>query len=40
MSSWIILAAVLVASLMTLFFSALTYSLRDFSRARLTDILE
>ena len=31
MSTWILLAAVAVASLMTLFFSTLTYSLRDFS---------
>ncbi len=37
---WFILAAVLVATAMTLFFSSLTYSLRDFSKARLSDLLE
>jgi putative hemolysin len=40
MTIWILLAAVVVAALMSLFFSALTYSLRDYSRARLTDLLE
>jgi len=39
-SVWIIVAATGLAALMSLFFSALTYSLRDFSRARLTDLLE
>jgi len=39
-SEWIILAAVAVATLMTLLFSSLTYALRDFSRARLSDLLE
>ena len=40
MSVGILLLAVFVATLLSLFFSTLTYSLRDFSRARLTDILE
>src|SRR2546423_15111911 len=40
MSTGLIVAGVMVASLMALFFSSLTYSLRDFSRAKLTDLLE
>ncbi|MEO6436102.1 MAG: hemolysin family protein [Tepidisphaeraceae bacterium] len=40
MSFALVVAAVAVAALLTLFFSTLTYSLRDFSRAKLTDALE
>jgi len=37
---YLIIAAIVAAALLTLFFSTLTYSLRDFSRARLSDSLE
>jgi CBS domain containing-hemolysin-like protein len=40
MSITVIIAAVAVATLMSLLFSTLTYSLRDFSRARLADALK
>ena len=40
MSIWIVVAAVAVAALLSLFFSTLTYALRDFSRARLESALE
>jgi len=40
MSLWIVLAAVAAVMLLTLLFSTLTYSLRDFSRARLEGALE
>src|SRR5439155_22967302 len=40
MSVALVLAGVMVATLLSLFFSALTYSLRDFSRAKLADLLE
>src|SRR5439155_22570632 len=36
---WLILG-ILVAALLSLFFSTLTYSLRDYSRPQLTDYLE
>ena len=39
MSIWVALAAVAVAALSSLLFSTLTYSLRDFSRARLESAL-
>ena len=39
MTPWIIVAAIAVATLMSLFFSSLTYALRDFSRAKLADLL-
>src|SRR5436190_23926833 len=37
---YITLIAIAGSALLTLFFSTLTYSLRDFSRARLSDSLE
>ena len=40
MSTGIILLAIAVAALLSLLFSTLTYSLRDFSRAKLQDALE
>ena len=40
MSIGLVIAAVAVATLLSLFFSTLTYSLRDFSRARLEGSLE
>src|SRR5439155_21793192 len=40
MTVGIILLAIAVAALLSLLFSTLTYSLRDFSRAKLTDELE
>jgi putative hemolysin len=40
MSPLVIVAIILVAVLATLFFSALSYSLRDFSRARLSEYLD
>src|SRR5688500_15532642 len=40
MTIYIIIAAIICASLLTLFFSTLTYSLRGYSRARLADLLE
>jgi putative hemolysin len=40
MNITVIIAAVAVATLMSLLFSTLTYSLRDFSRARLADALK
>src|SRR5687768_14909222 len=40
MSIWFVLAAVAAATLMSLLFSTLTYSLRDFSRSRLETALE
>ena len=39
MSVYLVIAAIFVGALASLVFSTLTYSLRDFSRARLTDIL-
>ena len=39
MNPYLVIAAILVAALASLVFSTLTYSLRDFSRTRLTDIL-
>jgi CBS domain containing-hemolysin-like protein len=38
--SWMTLAGVAVAALLSLIFSSLTYSLRDLSRTRLADLLE
>ncbi len=40
MSIWLVIAAVAAATRMSLLFSTLTYSLRDFSRARLESALE
>ena len=40
MSIGILIVAVFVATVLALFFSAATYALRDFSRAKLTDLLE
>ena len=40
MSIWIVLAALAAAAVLSLFFSTLTYSLREFSRARLETALE
>jgi putative hemolysin len=40
MSIGLVIAAVMAATLLSLFFSTLTYSLRDFSRARLESSLE
>jgi len=40
MSIWLVIAAVAAATLLSLLFSTLTYSLRDFSRARLESALE
>src|SRR5688572_7980420 len=40
MSIWLVIAAVCAATLLSLLFSTLTYSLRDFSRARLESALE
>jgi CBS domain containing-hemolysin-like protein len=39
-SDVLLVVAIGVATLLVLFFSSLTYSLRDFSRAKLTDLLE
>src|SRR5688572_9378238 len=39
MSFWLTVVAVVASSLLALFFSALTYSLRDYSRAKLADLL-
>ncbi len=39
MNAYFVIAAILMAALASLVFSTLTYSLRDFSRTRLTDIL-
>ncbi|HYO09220.1 MAG TPA: CNNM domain-containing protein, partial [Tepidisphaeraceae bacterium] len=40
MNAWFLVAGIALAAAMTLFFSTLTYSLRDFSRAKLTNLLE
>ena len=40
MSMWITIGAVTAAALLSLLFSTLTYSLRDFSRAKLEDYLQ
>jgi putative hemolysin len=40
MSIWLVIAAVAAATVLSLLFSTLTYSLRDFSRARLESALE
>src|SRR5437867_6844936 len=37
---WLTIAGVVIAALASLFFSTLTYSLRDFSRAKLADYLQ
>jgi putative hemolysin len=39
MSIYLVIAGIVAAALASLLFSMLTYSLRDFSRARLTDVL-
>ena len=39
MNAYLVISAIFVAVLASLLFSTLTYSLRDFARARLTDIL-
>jgi CBS domain containing-hemolysin-like protein len=40
MTAAIIIVCITAATVLSLFFSSLTYSLRDFSRARLTELLE